>query len=94
MTRAVTTIADVEDAKALLAALAADHDWVSVLWDRGWGDSPLEISIITGGDGQSPHAHITTDVYRALVDGGAVGPNSLRTYKARRNHNYEPQVTR
>lgn len=87
------TITDVEDAKALLAALAAEHDWVSVLWDRGWGDSPLEISIITDGDGQHPHAHITAGVYRALVRGGTVGPNDLQTYKARRNHSYELRPT-
>lgn len=82
------TIDDPGAARAVLAALAVDHEWVSVFWDRGWGDSPLEISIITDGDGQNPHALITTDVYDALRDHGDIEPNSLRTFKKRKVHNY------
>jgi len=78
-------------AVALLNELAESHDWVSVFWDRGWGDSgqTAEISIIADGNGQQPHAHITPDVYKALVAAGVVGENTLMTYKARRVHDFK-----
>lgn len=74
-----------------LRQLAETHDWVSVFWDRGWGDSgqTAELSIIVSGNGQQPKAWLTPDVYRALLDQKVVGPNSLKTFKARRLHNYK-----
>lgn len=85
----IPTLTAVQDAHALLEDLAARHEWVSVFWDRGWGESPLEISIIVDGDGQDPKAWITTDVYRALLDQKTIQPNSLATHKARKLHDYQ-----
>jgi hypothetical protein len=79
------------DAVALLNELAESHDWVSVFWDRGWGDhgQTAEISIIVDGNGQKPHAHLTPAVYQALVADKVVGENTLMTYKARRVHDFK-----
>lgn len=88
---AVPTLTTVEDAHALLRELAESHDWVSVFWDRGWGDSgqTAEISIIVGGNGQEPKAFITPEVYRDLLAQKIVGENSLKTFKARRTHDFK-----
>ncbi|MCW6008707.1 hypothetical protein K1W54_29800 [Micromonospora sp. CPCC 205371] len=90
-TATIPTLTTVEDAHAMLRELAETHDWVSVFWDRGWGDSgqPLEISIIVDGNGQQPLAWITADVYRALLDQGIIPANTLKTFKARKLHNYK-----
>ncbi len=85
---AVPTLTTVEEATALLAQLAETYDWVSVFWDRGWGESPLEISIVVGGNGQDPKAHLTDEVYRALRSAGTIPPNTLKTFKSRRLHDY------
>lgn len=87
----IPTIDTLDEAVALLAKLRKTTDWVSVFWDRGWGDSGqvAEISIITTGNGQKPHAWISAAVYRALRDQEVIERNSLRTYKARRVHNYQ-----
>lgn len=89
-TTAIPTLTTVHDAHDLLRDLANSHDWVSVFWDRGWGDAgqSAEISIIVDGDGQQPRARITADVYEALTAARIVESNSLKTYKARRLHNY------
>lgn len=87
-TTATPTITTTDDARSLLAQLAESNDWVSVFWDKGWGDSPLEISIIVDGDGQAPRAYLTNDVYRQLLADGTIRVNSLKTYKARRLHDY------
>jgi hypothetical protein len=95
----IPTLTTAADATALLEQLAADNEWVSVFWDRGWGDSgqKTEITIIVDGDGQHPKAHITADVYQALLNAGIIQPNSLNTFKARRLHDYktppEPEPT-
>lgn len=93
----VPTLTTVDEATALLAQLAETHDWVSVFWDRGWGESPLEISVIVGGNGQDPKAYLTDDVYRALRAAEVIPPNTLKTFKSRRLHNYktppEPERT-
>lgn len=87
----VPTLTAVEDAHALLRELAESHDWVSVFWDRGWGDAgqTAEISIIVDGDGQQPKALITPEVYRDLLAQKIVGENSLKTFKARRVHDFK-----
>lgn len=89
-TSTIPTLDTVEDAQTLLRQLAETHDWVSVFWDRGWGDSgqKAEITIIVGGNGNDPKAHITADVYRALVDQHIIGENSYGGFKARRLHDY------
>jgi hypothetical protein len=93
MTEASTipTLTTADDARTLLEELAADNDWVSVFWDRGWGDSgqAAEISIIVDGDGQNPRAFLTKETYRELVDRKAIQPNSYGGYKARRVHDYK-----
>ncbi len=86
----IATISTVEEATDTLNTLARDHDWVSVFWDRGWGDSG-QTAGITGtvdGNGQAPLAEVPAGVYRELLDGGHIAANSLRTYKARRNHDF------
>lgn len=77
-----------QEAEDLLAELASTHEWVSVFWDRGWGDSPLEISIIVDGNGQNPKAVISKEIYHDLLDLGAIRTNSLQTFKARKLHDY------
>jgi hypothetical protein len=87
----VPRLTTVEDARRLMADLKARYEWVCVFWDRGWGDSGqiAEISIIEDGDGQNPRAFITPELYRELIYAGVVERrNSLRTYKARRLHEY------
>lgn len=90
----VPTLDTVEEAVALLDQLRSRYEWVSVFWDRGWGESDdrLEISIIEGGNGQVPRAYITPDVYERLVVFVVVNPNTLQTFKARKIHDYEPGV--
>lgn len=87
----VPTLTTVDETAATLTELAKTNEWVSVFWDRGWGDSgqTAEITIIVDGNGQQPKAHITADVYRALLDAGTIHPNSLNTFKARRLHDYK-----
>jgi hypothetical protein len=97
-TATVPTLSTVDDAHSLLRELAETHDWVSVFWDRGWGDSgqPLEISIIVDGNGQQPKAFITADVYEALRQQEIIPANTLKTFKARSLHNFkmvEPEET-
>ncbi len=87
MTNTLTTSADAE---ALLTLLAADHDEVSVYWDRGWGhNGAAEISIVTDGNGRTPHAYITPEVYTDLIRREVVGGNSLMTAKDRRVHDFK-----
>lgn len=87
----VPTLTTTEEAHALLRELAETHDWVSVFWDRGWGDSGqvAEISIIVDGNGQKPKAFVTPEVYKELRDRKLIASNSLKTYKARRVHNFK-----
>lgn len=90
-TTTVPTLTTVEDAHALLRQLAEAHDWVSVFWDRGWGDSgqTAEISIMVDGHGNDPKAYLTKDVYRALVNQGIVGEDTYGGFKARRIHDFK-----
>lgn len=93
-TGCLPTLTAVEDAATLLAKLRARHDWVFVFWDSGWGDSPdyqLEVSICTDGDGDNPHALITTDVYDALLSRGTIDGNTYGGFKARRIHDFQPK---
>jgi hypothetical protein len=87
----IPTLTTVEEATNTLRELAETHDWVSVFWDRGWGDSgqTAEISIIVDGNGQQPKAWVTTEVYKQLVRRHVVGENTLMTYKARRVHDFK-----
>jgi hypothetical protein len=80
-------------AVSLLESLRKEHDWVSVFWDRGWGDSgqKAEISIIVNGNGQKPLAYITKSVYKELLSSGVIEPNTLQTFKARRLHDFRPE---
>lgn len=59
-----------------------------VFTDRGWGDQPLEITIISCGDGQSPLAKITQETLDRMKREKVVGPNCLRTHKARKLYPY------
>lgn len=85
-----TTAAAVDLMRALAAA---GRPWVAVFWDRGWGDSGqvAEISIITDGDGQNPHAFLTPQVYELLRVQDIIEPNSLQTFKARKIHKFAEQ---
>lgn len=90
-TTTVPTLSTVDDAHALLRQLAETHDWVSVFWDRGWGDhgETAEISIIVDGNGAEPKAHVMPEVYRALVDRKIVEGNSYGGFKKRRIHDFQ-----
>jgi hypothetical protein len=90
-TETIPTLTTITGARAMLEMLAEDHDWVSVFWDRGWGDSgqTAEISIIVDGNGQDPRARITAEVYKALREQNIVGENTLMTFKARRVHDFK-----
>lgn len=88
-----STIPDLEtsaEAEAMLQELAQSHEWVSVFWDRGWGDSgqPLEVTIIVDGNGQMPKALINRKIYDDLRERGVISPNSLQTFKARKLHDF------
>lgn len=61
---------------------------VSVFYDAGWGSSPAQVSIVLDGNGQGPLAYVTLETYERLQAAGVVGPNNLRTFKARRSHPY------
>lgn len=86
----IPTLDTAEAATSFLAGMATRYEWVSVFWDRGWGDSDqkLEITVIQDGDGQLPLARVTPDVYRELRESGVIARNSLQTMKARRLHDY------
>lgn len=84
----IPTLSYVTDAKQLLEELADNHDWVSVFWDKRDRRTP-EISIIMDGDGQQPKAHITKEVYAALVDSGTVGEDTYSGFHARRIHDFK-----
>jgi hypothetical protein len=79
-------VVDFDAAVAMMAARTEEH--VDVFWDRGWGDGdePLMISIIVSGDGQNPIGFVARDTYDRLRSEDVVGPNGLRTMKARRLH--------
>jgi hypothetical protein len=87
----IPTLTSYHEAVDLLHEIGRAHEWVSVFWDRGWGDSGqrAEISIIADGDGQEPKAWITGEVYRELLDAGTIAPNSYGGYKARRLHDFK-----
>lgn len=90
----IPTLGTPSMAIAQLELLRKEHEWVSVFWDRGWGDSgqPLEISIIVDGNGQKPIAWITKEVYKELLATGVIEPNTLQTFKARRLHDFQPEI--
>jgi hypothetical protein len=71
----IPTLATVTDAETLLDQLAAQHEWVSVFWDKRGRHTP-EISIIVDGEGQEPKAWITEDVHRSLISSDAVGEDT------------------
>lgn len=88
-----STIPELEsaaEAEDLLAELGSVHEWVSVFWDRGWGDSgqPLEVTIIVDGNGQMPKALLNREIYEDLLERGVIRDNSLQTFKARKLHDY------
>lgn len=87
----IPTLTTVATATAMLNDLAQTHEWVSVFWDRGWGDSGqvAEISIIVDGNGQEPKAWLIHDVYNQLRADGVIAANSLKTFKARRIHDFK-----
>lgn len=91
----VPTLTETAEAVSMLEQLRETHEWVSVFWDRGWGDSgqPLEISIIVDGNGQKPLAWITREVYQELRDQQVIRENTLQTFKARRLHDFRPVET-
>ena len=62
---------------------------VGVFVDRGWGDAPLQITIIVNGDGQRPVASLSRETYQQLLADGIVGENTLRTHKARKFHQFK-----
>ncbi|HEY2086318.1 MAG TPA: hypothetical protein VGH54_09865 [Mycobacterium sp.] len=78
------------EAEALLQELAQTNEWVSVFWDRGWGDvgTPLEITIIVDGNGQQPKALINAEIYNDLREREVIDRNTLQTYKARKLHDF------
>lgn len=79
---------------ALLNKLAENNGEVGVFWDRGWGDrdETPDISIITDGNGQKPHARITSDAYDELLSREIVRANSYRGYKDRRYHAFKESL--
>lgn len=89
----VPTLGTPSMALGMLELLRKDHEWVSVFWDRGWGDhgEKAVISIIVDGDGQKPLAYITKSVYKELLADGTIEPNTLQTFKARRLHDFRPE---
>ena len=72
----------------LMQKLKLQTDDIAVCVDCGWGDSPLEISIILDGNGQKPQANISQITYKLLLKNNIIGLNNLQTYKARKNHQY------
>ncbi|MFC7344926.1 hypothetical protein [Saccharopolyspora griseoalba] len=92
-TGCLPTLATADEAVELAYALAirAQTDDVAAFWDRGWGDSGgvAEISVIVDGNGQNPRALLTPVVYKELSESGAIGPNVLTTFKARRVHQFQ-----
>jgi hypothetical protein len=100
-TETIPTLTTTDEALAFMRDLAETHDWVSVFWDRGWGDSGqvAEISVIVDGDGQQPKAYLTAEVYKQLRADRSIPENTLKTFKARRLHDFktppepEPTVT-
>lgn len=88
------TLPDASAAVDLMGHLvAAGRPWVAVFWDRGWGDSGqvAEITVICDGNGQNPRAHLSAELYAELLAAGTIGPNTLRTYKARQVHDFRLQ---
>lgn len=82
---------DAEGAISMMQGFVdAGEEWVSVFVDRGWGQNPLEITIITDGNGQKPHARLTKETKDELLRMRRIRPNSLRTYKARKIHDFVP----
>lgn len=78
------------EAEEMLQELAQSNEWVSVFWDRGWGDvgNPLEITIIVDGNGQMPKALIDATIYEDLRQREVIDRNTLQTYKARKLHDF------
>jgi hypothetical protein len=75
-------MSDLLDADAAIELMIKTKD-AAVFADRGWGNSPLEISIISGGDGQNPLAFISQETMAELKQRKVLKPNSLQTFKAR-----------
>lgn len=66
--------------------LRRDGKEPEIFVDRGWGNAPLQISIIVDGNGQHPLAIITEETYRRMLAEKVIGGNCLRTMKARKLH--------
>lgn len=80
---------DARAAKALMQKVFDTETLdVAVFVDRGWGNSPLAITIIKNGDGQNPIASLSKNTYQELLNAGVIAPNNLQTYKARQNHQF------
>jgi hypothetical protein len=84
------------EAEALMRRLAKDNEWVSVFWDRGWGDSGqvAEISVIVDHNGQMPKALLTPDIYKELQASNVIRGNTLQSFKARKIHDLSYCVER
>lgn len=76
------------DAKKLMAKIFTKDTLDVSVFVNGRGFNPAEISIIKGGDGQSPLAFIDHATYQALEKSGDIHPNNMVVYKSRRNHQY------
>jgi hypothetical protein len=81
---------DYKQSLELLAKLRKRHKQVAVFVDGGWDGHGYEYTIITGGNGQKPHASMTKETFERLRAAGRLDGNSLVTYKARRLHDYVP----
>lgn len=94
----IKTIETAKEAIDLMRELRKDSKnvHIAVFWDRGWGDvgNAINISIIVNGNGQKPIAWITKEVYKELLTKRHIKPNSLRTFKARKCHDYENLLTK
>jgi len=80
------------DARAAKALMRHIYDTetldVAVFVDQGWGNLPIQISIIKDGNGQGPVAFITPAAYEELLRAQVIDTNNLRTFKSRKNHQY------
>lgn len=89
MSNLALPVLDAKQAKALMRRIFETETLdVAVFVDQGWGNSPLNITIIKDGDGQAPVASITPKVYEQLLADRSICGDNLNTHKARKNHQF------
>ena len=76
------------DALKKLKSIKASGKLASIYRDRGWGDQPERIMIISQCNGQKPLGSIRKESFNRFLDQMLIGGNTYRGCKSRAIHDF------